>query len=83
MTNPSQPLTASDIQDAWPLFVAVAMLVGAFICAIPASIAKRKGRSFWGFFLVSAFVPFGWVVMLIIAISLAAPDRADALLVRS
>jgi hypothetical protein len=80
MTTGPAPFTASEIQDAWPLIVAFWALGTVLICNIPASIAKRKGRSWWAFFLISALVPFGigWMVMLIIAVSIAKPAPLPA-----
>ena len=62
-------------------FIPLAALVLA-ICAIPAYVAYRKGRSFWGWWIVtviaSAFLLVGWVVMLIIALVIKPDPEAPA-----
>lgn len=62
-------------------FIPLAALALA-ISAIPACVARRKGRSFWGWWIVtviaSAFLLVGWVVMLIIALVIKPDPEAPA-----
>ena len=62
-------------------FIPLAALALA-ISAIPAYVARRKGRSFWGWWIVtvvaSAFLLVGWVAMLIIALVIKPDPEAPA-----
>lgn len=64
-----------------PIFLLLVALALA-ISAIPAYVAYRKGRNFWGWWIVtviaSAFLLIGWVVMLIIALVIKPDPEALA-----
>lgn len=63
------------------LFIPLAALALA-VSAIPAYVACRKGRSFWGWWIVtvvaSAFLLVGWVAMLIVALVIKPDPEAPA-----
>lgn len=50
------------LSTMWVIFwSALIILAWVFLALLPASIARGKGRSFWGFFFLSIF--FWWITL--------------------